>query len=103
VSEPPGKKNPGSAPSRNLVANTNRLKKLKWRCRRGMKELDVMLERFLARHEQQLNAGAWPELETLLQAEDDRLWDWLLHPDQPDGLQFNELLHGIRDGTARRH
>ena len=37
-----------------------------------MKELDVMLERFLERQESALAEGGWPELEALLDAEDDR-------------------------------
>jgi succinate dehydrogenase flavin-adding protein (antitoxin of CptAB toxin-antitoxin module) len=45
-----------------------------------MKELDVLLEDFLARHEQELMAGGWPELETLLYSEDDLVWDWLQQP-----------------------
>ena len=42
-----------------------------------MKELDVLLERFLVRQANALRDGRWPELEALLDTEDDCLWDWL--------------------------
>ena len=82
------------------MTNTPRLKKLKWLCRRGMKELDVLLERFLRNHEQQLTAGAWPEFEAFLQLDDDRIWDCLQDPGQLDGSQFHQLVCDIRYDTA---
>jgi antitoxin CptB len=79
-------------------ASAIRVKKLRWLCRRGMKELDVLLEHFLDRHEQNLTTGCWPELETLLQHEDDLLWDWLQQPATEQAAPFRELLHKIRSG-----
>ena len=85
------------------MTNTLRLKKLKWLCRRGMKELDLLLEQFLLDHEQQLIDGAWPEFEEFLQTEDDRLWDWLQDPGTTDAVRFYALLSDIRHGTAGAH
>ena len=65
-----------------------------------MKELDVLLERFLDGHERQLAAGAWPEFEALLQSEDNLLWDWLQHPAHAGSAPFRQLLREIRHGTA---
>jgi antitoxin CptB len=73
-----------------------RARKLKWHCRRGMKELDLLLERFIAGHHEALNAGEWPELERLLETEDDTLWDWLQNPATPAAQRFRELLERIR-------
>ena len=73
-----------------------RTRKLKWRCRRGMKELDVLLERCVATHHETLNAGNWPELESMLQAEDDQLWDWLQNPTTPEAAGYRDLLEQIR-------
>ncbi len=70
--------------------------RLKWRCRRGMKELDLLLERFVEQHREELDSGQWPELEGLLETEDDRLWDWLQNPASPDAADFRELLDRIR-------
>ncbi|MGD2127797.1 MAG: succinate dehydrogenase assembly factor 2 [Lysobacterales bacterium] len=71
--------------------------RLKWLCRRGMKELDVLLERFVGRHTPELDAGRWPEMELLLQSEDGQLWDWLQHPDARDAAPFRALLLEILD------
>ena len=54
-----------------------RIKKLRWQSRRGMKELDVLLEAFLAKQAGPLLDGAWPQLESLLGQEDDVLFDWV--------------------------
>ena len=43
--------------------------KLKWKCRRGLLELDIVLERYLARHPQDA------ELHPLLDLPDNDLWD----------------------------
>ena len=75
-----------------------RVSRLRWHCRRGMKELDVLLERFLHRHRQPLAAGRWPELETLLETEDDLLWDWLQNPDAEQAAPWRPLLERIRRG-----
>ena len=80
---------------------SSRLGKLKWLSRRGMKELDVLLARFLAHNEDQLIAGGWPEFEALLQVEDDRLWSWLQRPERAAGSSFEQILLDIRDGATR--
>jgi antitoxin CptB len=86
-----------------LKESAVRLKKLKWLCRRGMKELDVLLQRFLTENEQQLVEGAFPEFEALLGSEDDRIWAWVQHPDLPDAGRYGKLLGIIRNGAAHIH
>ena len=73
-----------------------RLKRLKWLCRRGMKELDVLLENFLQRHGRELSQGKWPEFEALLDSEDDQLWDWLQYPSSRQAGPYEALLSRIR-------
>ncbi|RFF31517.1 succinate dehydrogenase assembly factor 2 [Wenzhouxiangella sediminis] len=78
--------------------------KLRWRCRRGMQELDVMLGGWL----EVCWAGAGDDLreafDRLLEIEDDRLWDWLLGRSDPErGLE--EIVEAIRArhfGPSRR-
>jgi antitoxin CptB len=43
--------------------------KLKWKCRRGLLELDIVLARYLARHPEDA------ELAPLLELPDNDLWD----------------------------
>lgn len=51
---------------------------LRWRCRRGKKELDVLLGRFLERHLARLGPAQRLALERLLAQEDDDLLDQAL-------------------------
>jgi antitoxin CptB len=60
-----------------MPGGQERLRKLRWQSRRGMKELDVLLESFIASQGARLLAGDWPELELLLGQEDDVLFDWI--------------------------
>ena len=76
----------------------NRVRKLKWLCRRGMKELDVLLESFLEQDRQALENGLWPEFEALLQHEDDVFWIWVQHPDHRDAVDYHDILERIRHG-----
>ena len=64
-----------------------------------MKELDVLLQAFLDREQDQLEQGNWPEFEQLLALEDDVIWDWLLDPSTPDARDFQPLLGGILSAT----
>lgn len=77
-----------------------RTRRLRWLCRRGMRELDVLLERFVDRNEARLAAGDWPGLEDLLAFEDDVLWDILQEPGSPAAGPHGELLKAIRDARA---
>ena len=80
------------------MGDIERVRKLKWLCRRGMKELDILLERFIDNHQDSLADGSWPDLEALLQTEDDVLWDWFQDSSNPDASRYQELLVQIRRG-----
>jgi len=56
-----------------------RLKKgyLQWRCRRGTKELDVMLNYFLDNFYEQLTAAELLDFDALLNTQDTDLWYYL--------------------------
>jgi antitoxin CptB len=81
-----------------MEAEPGRLAKLQWLCRRGMKELDVLLEGFLARNRAELERGAFPELEELLSCEDDRLWDWIQQKQVPGPAAYGAILTALRRG-----
>ena len=81
-----------------MLAGEYRVKKLRWKSRRGLKELDVLFEAFFAKQAESLANGGWPQLEALLAQEDDVLLDWIsgrdLPPD-PDTLNLiDTLTHG---------
>jgi antitoxin CptB len=61
------------------------LSKLKWRCRRGLLENDLFIERFFARHEASLTARRAAALEVLMDLADNDLLDLLLRRRDPEG------------------
>jgi len=66
-----------------MQSGQDRVKKLRWRSRRGMKELDVLLENFFELNSAAISRGEWPQLEELLAQEDDVLFDWISGRDLP--------------------
>jgi antitoxin CptB len=83
-----------------VQGETGRVKKLRWLCRRGMKELDILLESFIHRNQQTLKDGSWPELEALLRNEDDVLWDWIQQPASREAVAYRSVLEEIRNGRG---
>jgi antitoxin CptB len=61
------------------------LGRLKWRCRRGLLENDLLIERFFARHEATLTAQQAQGLEALMSLSDNDLLDLLLARAEPEG------------------
>ena len=72
------------------------LKRLRWRCRRGMRELDALLVRWLERERPQASDAERGDFLRLLECEDDRLWRWFLgHETAPDAA-LDSLIQYIR-------
>ncbi len=61
------------------------LSKLKWRCRRGLLENDLFVERFFERHEAGLTLRQSRALERLMELGDNDLLDLLLKRQEPQG------------------
>ena len=76
------------------------LSKLKWRCRRGLLENDLFIERFFQRHEAHLTVRQAQGLNTLMDLSDNDLLDLLLRRRQPEGelatRDVNEVLQMLR-------
>lgn len=53
------------------------LERARWRCRRGLLELDIILQRFMDEHYMQLDEGGLQQFETLLSLSDNDLWDMI--------------------------
>jgi len=79
------------------VAEQASLSKLRWRCRRGMKELDLLLERFLERGYADLSEAEKGDFEALLARQDDELWDWFYQGREPDDAALGKLVRRIRE------
>ena len=82
-----------------MLSGHDRLKKLRWQSRRGMKELDVLLEAFLVKQAGPLAEGVWPELEELLRLEDDVLFDWVSGRDLPSDPAIIKLINALKNAA----
>jgi antitoxin CptB len=63
------------------------LSKLKWRCRRGLLENDLFVQRFFERHEATLTVRQAEGLQVLMALADNDLLDLLLSRKQPRDLR----------------
>ncbi len=50
-------------------------RRLAWRCRRGMLELDIVLQRFVSVHFNSLTLSEMAQLDVLLELPDNAFWD----------------------------
>ena len=82
------------------VIDARALSKLRWRCRRGMLENDVLIERFFARHAASITESQAAGLHTLMELADNDLLDLLLRRTEPDAAldraEVREVLELLR-------
>ncbi|MDV3468670.1 succinate dehydrogenase assembly factor 2 [Stenotrophomonas sp. C3(2023)] len=71
------------------------LKKLRWRCRRGMRELDQLFERYLDSRWGSAPADEREAFLFLLDCEDDKLWRWFMGYEACPHAHLLPLLHRI--------
>jgi antitoxin CptB len=72
------------------------LGRLRWRCRRGLLELDLILQDVLAGPFQRLSGAERTVFQRLLETPDNDLLAWLQGHDQPPDAEFAELVRKIR-------
>lgn len=53
------------------------LERVRWRCRLGLLELDIILQRFVDEHYAKLDETEIRQFETLLDLSDNDLWDMI--------------------------
>ena len=73
--------------------------KLKWRCRRGVKELDVVLTRFLETRYDDSSAEMHAAFDKLLDLQDPDILKYLLNQEQPE----DKDIAGIIEELATLH
>ncbi len=73
--------------------------RLTWACRRGMLELDLLLEGFMERGYDALKDNERALFERLLQTGDQQLLGWLLGHEEPDEKEFIPVIEAIRDSA----
>lgn len=71
--------------------------RIRWRCRRGLLELDLVLERFLAQRFDRLDAGERSLFDELLDAPDNDLLDMALGRMEP-APRYRAVVEMLRAG-----
>ncbi|UOG91158.1 MAG: succinate dehydrogenase assembly factor 2 [Candidatus Thiothrix sulfatifontis] len=71
------------------------LSRLKMRCRRGLKELDVIFQHYLERHYPTASPIEQQRLDELLAMQDPLIWDMLLDT-IPFPNEYNDLIAKLR-------
>ena len=72
------------------------ISRLRWRCRRGMRELDQLLVWYLDARYAQAADAAKAAFSTMLDQPDPELWDWLSGRDVPMNSAWRSIIDEIR-------
>ena len=70
--------------------------RLRWRCRRGMLENDLILTRFLDNHGDRITDAELAALDSMLQLSDNDLWEMLSGRQEPADATVIPLLERLR-------
>ena len=83
------------------LSDTVSLSKLRWHCRRGMRELDVLMLRFLDDHYIQANLEDQQGFVELLALEDPILFGYVIGREEPQDEKLQKLVVKIREGLRQ--
>ena len=79
------------------LLDTRELSKLHWRCRRGLLENDLLIEKFFARHESGLTLEQAQGLTVLMDLSDHDLLNLLLRRQEPEGSLDTQEVREVLD------
>ena len=91
-----------AADERSRAPDDSGMREIRWRCRRGMRELDVLLTRWLERNWGSSDPEMRKGFRRLLDCEDDQLWDWLLGRTTPSDSGLQQIVGAIRSESGPR-
>jgi len=74
----------------------DRMKRIAWRCRRGMLENDLVLSRFLERRGATITEDEVGMLDALLELPDNELWDLIAGREEPADASVAPLVAQLR-------
>ncbi|MBL79190.1 MAG: hypothetical protein CMH70_04035 [Nitrosomonadaceae bacterium] len=72
------------------------LNRIRWRCRRGMLELDIILQGFVDKHYMQLNEAEQEQFDALLSLSDNDLWDTIMSKKKVGNRKLQPVLQLIQ-------
>ena len=76
------------------ISHSDRASRVRWHCRRGMLELDVLLGNFFDHHYAALSSSEQELFIELLDCNDNELYTWLVKK-EPSKPQFNAMIKKI--------
>ncbi|WP_407351125.1 succinate dehydrogenase assembly factor 2 [Luteimonas sp. R10] len=79
------------------AADAAELRRLRWKCRRGMRELDVLFTRYLDQAWAAASDAERGVFLQLLDCEDDRLWRWFMGYEAVPDAALDALVRRIRE------
>jgi len=72
------------------------IKQLRWQCRRGMLELDILLSRFLEKRYEALSESEQGQFVDLLSCTDPELYAWLVSRTAEPPANLESMVNAIR-------
>lgn len=69
--------------------------RLRWACRRGMLELDLILENYLNNHFEQASKEEQQQFIDLLEQADQDLFDWIVKKQEPSTSDLKPIINTL--------
>lgn len=83
-----------------INAMSEELSRLRWRCRRGMLELDLLLQPFLDAGYENLDESEQGQFLQLLELPDQELFEQLMEIKQPEKKELSRVITKIRHAAT---
>ena len=74
--------------------------KLRWLCRRGVRELDVLFTEFLDTQYADLDLPLQAAFQHLLQQQDPQITDWLFDRSKPEDLKLQQIISRLQQQSG---
>ena len=78
-------------------------KRLLWGSRRGMLELDLVLQPFVENVYPDLEEADQLLYQRLLEEQDQDMFSWFIHKENPQDIDLLRIVNIIREHTRKRH
>jgi len=75
--------------------------RLVWACRRGMLELDLVLQPFVESHYDQLSESDKQQFQLFLEREDQQLFQWLIQKEKSSDLNTQRIVDIIHESRKQ--
>ncbi|MFN0316918.1 MAG: succinate dehydrogenase assembly factor 2 [Burkholderiales bacterium] len=80
-----------------MAGSDREWERIRWQCRRGMLEVDIVLQRFLDRYAEQLEPGPLISFKEILEIPDNDLWDLISGRSETNRPDWQEVLGLLRN------